>query len=173
MDKQVNRSPFVPDYMAKSLSEVDFKLLRARGVLYVAFDADSTLVPFRGTALAPRTKAFLRKHRPLFKAWCIATNRPINNLLPLGRSIDAPVIRAGLWVRKPRRKFFEQVIQLFGAQPSQIAMVGDKLFADVWGANRSGMVTVWVEKFGPDSPWDSLLRTRALERKILQRMATK
>lgn len=169
MDKQVNTSNFVPDYMAKSLLDVDFKALQKRGIRFVAFDADSTLVNFRATSLSAETKAFLQKQRPLFEDWCIASNRLTNDLLPLAESIDAQVVRAGLTVRKPRLKFFDQVIKLFGAKPGEIAMVGDKLFADIWGANRAGMVTVWVERLGTDSPWDRLFATRALERKILQR----
>jgi predicted HAD superfamily phosphohydrolase YqeG len=111
----------------------------------------------------------LQKQRHLFKGWCIASNRITNDLEPLGRSMDAPVLRAHGMVRKPRLKFFDQVINLFDAKPAEIAMIGDKLFADIWGAKRAGMVTVWVEHIGPDLPWDRLLRTRSRERKILKK----
>ena len=169
MKKRVNHSNFVPDYMAKSLMDVDFKALKKRGIRFIAFDADSTLVQIRGRALSAETKAFLQKQRSMFEGWCIASNRITNDLIPLGESMDAQVIRATPLVRKPRRKFFDQVIRLFGGKPGEIAMIGDKLFADIWGANRSGMVTVWVERIGPDLPWDRLFRTRSRERRILKR----
>ena len=167
--RQVNTSPFVPDYTATSLQDVDFKALKKWGVRFVAFDADSTLVPFRGTQLTDETIAFLQQQRKLFDGWCIASNRLPDNLAPLGESIGAQVIRARRLNRKPRRIFFQRVIDLFGAQPTAIAMIGDKLLADIWGAKRSGMVTVWVEHLGPDNPLDSLFHTRRLERRILNR----
>lgn len=171
LEREVNTSSFVPDYLARSLYDVDFQALKKRGIRYIAFDADSTLVNFRGTVLDAKSRRFLQKQRPLFEAWCIASNRPTNNLLPLGESMDAQVVRAIGLVRKPRRKYFEQVLRHFGGKPAQIAMIGDKLFADMWGAKRMGMTTVWVEKLGPDSPWDWLFRTRWIEKQILKRYA--
>lgn len=171
MERQVNTSLFVPDYMARSLLTVDFKLLKEKGIRYVAFDADSTLVPFRGTVLSDETKEFLMRQRPLFDKWCIASNRLQNDLVQLAESMDAQVIRATLLNRKPQLRFFKQVIDFFDAPPEQIAMIGDKLFADIWGAKRAGMTTVWVEKVGPDSPWDRLFRTREREWRVLKKYA--
>jgi len=155
---------YVPDYMAKSLLGIDFKELKKSGVKHIAFDADSTLVHFRGRVLPVETKEFLQKQRKLFESWVIASNRITNDLLPLAESMDAQVIRATLTNRKPQRRFFDQVIRHFGAKPQEIAMVGDKLMADIWGAKRAGMVTVWVEKIGPDSPWDSVIQLRRWEK---------
>ena len=169
LERQVNTSSFVPDFMARSVLDIDFEKLKKRGVKFIAFDADSTLVPFRAKHLSDEAKQFLARKRPLFKDWCIASNRLTNDLLPLGESIDAAVIRAGLVVRKPQRRFFQQIIRHFGAQPAEIAMIGDKLLADIWGAKRAGFVTVWVEKLGNDSPWDRLLQTRRLEKWMLKR----
>lgn len=169
LERQVNTSSFVPDYMARAIIDIDFKMLKQRGVRFIAFDADSTLVPFRGKALSEEARSFLAKQRQLFTDWCIASNRLTNDLLPLGESIDAQVIRATWLVRKPQQRFFAQVIRHFGCQPHEIAMIGDKLLADIWGAKRAGMVTVWVERVGPDSPWDQVLQTRTIERRILRR----
>lgn len=169
LQREADTSPFVPDYLADSLRQIDFKALKARGVLYIAFDADSTLVTFWGRKLAPGSKKYLTQNRKLFKAWCIASNRLTNDLIPLGESIDAPVIRASLFTRKPQRRFFRQVIRHFGAQPHQIAMIGDKLYADIYGAKRMGLVTVWVKNYGHDSPWDMVLRTRFFQERIFRR----
>ncbi|MDB5186424.1 MAG: putative hydrolase of the superfamily [Candidatus Saccharibacteria bacterium] len=160
---------FVPDYMASSLTSIDFELLKASGVRFIAFDADSTLVPFRGKILTEEVKQFLSEKRGLFKGWCIASNRLTNDLLPLAESMDAQVIRATLTNRKPQRRFFEQVIRHFGCEPHEIAMIGDKLIADMWGAKRAGLTTVWVEKIGTDSPWDRLFHLRRTEKKLIKK----
>lgn len=155
--------------MARSLHEVDFDLLKRRGIRYIAFDADATLVQYRGKALSPETKQLLQHNRKKFKAWVIASNRLGNNLIPLAESMDAQVIRATLFGRKPRKVFFDRVLAHFGGKPQEIAMVGDKLVADMYGGNKAGFTTIWVEQLGRTSKHDWLFRTRQLERRLMRK----
>lgn len=160
---------FVPDYMAKSIEDIDFKLLAKNGVRYVAFDADSTLVPYRGIEISQSTIKFLKKQRPLFKNWCVASNRLTNDLDPLAKTIDASVIRAQGLFRKPQIRFFQHVLQHLGAKPHEVVMIGDKLRADIFGAKRAGLTTVWVEHLGADSLFDQLIHLRKIERRLLKK----
>lgn len=160
---------FVPDFIAPSLEEVDFKVLRDKGVRYIAFDADATIVPYRGKALTETTKNYLQQNRKLFEGWCIASNRITRDLLPLAVSMDAELIQATLFTRKPSKRFFRRVINHFGCKPHEIAMIGDKLIADMYGGKRSGMVTVWVERMGRDSAHDTLLQVRRFEKRLMKR----
>lgn len=175
--KKISKSPgtpnFVPDYTASSLADVDFDELVKRGVKYVAFDADATLVHYRGKALSDETKLLLQQNRKKFKAWVIASNRITNDLLPLAESMDAQVVRSTLFTRKPSKRYFARVIRFFGGKPSEIAMIGDKLIADIYGANRSGLVSVWVEKIGKDSHHDRLLMVRRWEMKLVNKYLKK
>nr|MBA3758860.1 HAD hydrolase-like protein [Candidatus Saccharibacteria bacterium] len=167
--RKKNTPRFVPDYLASSLTDIDFALLKKRGVKYIAFDADSTLVPSRGKLLEPKTEAFLKKQRPLFKDWCIASNRITNDLLPLAKAMDAHVIQATILIRKPQRRFYAWVLNYFKpAKPEEIAMIGDKLIAEMFGGKRAGMTTVWVEKIGKDNPWDQLLQVRHFEKRLMK-----
>jgi uncharacterized protein len=173
LKREATTPRFVPDYIASSLMDVDFKLLQKKGIKYIAFDADSTLVHFRGKELSPETKNFLQKQRKLFESWCIASNRITNDLLPLAESMDAQVVRATIFIRKPQRRFFDQVIKQFGGKPHEIAMIGDKLIADMYGGKKSGLTTVWVERIGPDSLWDRhLFHTRRWEKQLMRRYMT-
>lgn len=162
---------FVPDYTAGSLAEVDFEFLKSRGIRYIAFDADSTLVPFRGRELQEPVRKLLVTKQKLFKGWCIASNRPTRDLEILGRGINAPVIKAGFVARKPRKRYFKRVLGHFNAPATQVAMIGDKLVADMWGAKRVGMTTVWVDKIGQDHPLDRLLKVRAFEKRLMKRFS--
>jgi HAD superfamily phosphatase (TIGR01668 family) len=154
--------------MATSLNDVDFGLLKKIGIKYIAFDADSTLVPARGTVLNKDTQKFLAAQRKGFKAWCIASNRPFHDLDGLAGSIDAGIVYAHWFVRKPRKVFFDEVLELFKDSPDKIAMVGDKLIADMFGAKKAGMTTVWVDKIGNDNPWDQLLFVRRWENRLMK-----
>jgi HAD superfamily phosphatase (TIGR01668 family) len=167
--KDIHTPAFVPDYMAKSLHEVDFDDLKKRGIKYIAFDADATLVSYRTNVLAPETKLLLQKNRKKFTKWVIASNRVGSGLMPLAESMDAQVIQATMFGRKPRRKFFNRVISHFGGKPQEIAMIGDKLIADVYGGNKAGLTTVWVEQLGATAKHDWLFRTRQFERWLMRK----
>ncbi len=155
--------------MANSIRDVDFKLLAKQGIKFVAFDADSTLVPSRGIEISPETLKYLRRQKKLFKKWCIASNRITNDLRPLADSIDATVVRATWTIRKPQRRFFRWVLRHLGATSAETVMIGDKLVADIWGAKRSGLMTVWVEHLGKDIISDRVIRLRQLEKRLLKR----
>lgn len=169
LQREATTPRFVPDFIARSVTDVDFAALKDMGVEYIAFDADSTLVNYRGKELTRESRDFLRQNRKLFKDWCIASNRVTNDLQPLADSIEAHVIRATLYTRKPNRRFFARVIRLFNAEPHKIAMIGDKLIADMYGAKRAGFVTVWVQYIGRDSAHDRLLRVRRFEKHLMKR----
>jgi len=168
LKREAQTPRFVPDYMAKSLADVDFVALKNRGVKYIAFDADSTLVNFYGNNILAANLKFLNKNRSLFKAWCIASNRINKNLKPVARSIDADLVQATLITRKPNKRFFAWVLAKFGAKPGEVAMIGDKLIADMFGGKRAGMVTVWVEKTGHDNPLDYIFRVRSFEKWLMK-----
>lgn len=169
MKRRVKTPRYVPDYLATSIEDIDFKRLSQAGVRFVAFDADSTLVPYRGVEIAPATIKYLQDQRQLFKNWCIASNRITNDLPPLAESIGAGIVQATLTVRKPQRRYFKRVLKHLGAKPSEVVMIGDKLIADMFGAKRAGFTTVWVEHLGRDSLIDRTIHLRAFEKRLLKR----
>ncbi len=167
--KRKRTSPhYVPDFMATSVLDIDFKLLHTKGIRYIAFDADSTLVQFRGKELSKESKTFLQEQRNLFDGWCIASNRITNDLLPLAESMDAQIVQATLFTRKPQKRFYKWVLRHFGGKPQEIAMIGDKLIADMYGAKRMGLMTVWVQQMGKDSIWDRVFNVRRWERRLMK-----
>lgn len=161
---------FVPDYIATSVTDIDFKALKKAGVRFLAFDADSTLVEYRGKVIADTTMNYLEEQKPLFDGICIASNRVLKDLEPIAQSIGADLIQAKGLIRKPQKKFYDRVIAHYQARPEEIAMIGDKLVADMYGAKLSGLVTVWVERFGErDSIWDRVLRVRGFEHRMMKK----
>ncbi len=167
--REVHTPRIVPDYMASSITDIDFKQLAKDGVKYIAFDADSTLVHYRGKTLSRKNRMYLLEQKQYFKKWCIASNRLTNDLWPLAESIGAELVQSTLTNRKPKRRYFDRVLRHLGAKPSQTAMIGDKMIADIWGAKRAGFITVWVEHLGRDSLPDRLVRLRRFEKRMLNK----
>ena len=58
-------------------------------------------------------------------------------------------ISAALGIRKPDPRPFIQISEYWGLPPGEIVMVGDLLEADILGAQRAGMHTIWLSEVAP------------------------
>jgi FMN phosphatase YigB (HAD superfamily) len=48
--------------------------------------------------------------------------------------------------RKPHPLIFEKAMEFFAVKPSQVAMVGDTLSADIAGAAKLGIYSIWITR---------------------------
>ncbi len=65
-----------------------------------------------------------------------------------GLRFDAVVSSESARTYKPRPRIFEMALDELRARPEEVVHVGDSLAADVEGAARLGMRTVWVNRSG-------------------------
>ncbi len=56
------------------------------------------------------------------------------------------LISAEVGYRKPHPHIFQLALDFFGVTPKQAVMVGDKLGADVLGAQNAGLANVWITR---------------------------
>jgi len=66
--------------------------------------------------------------------------------------LDARVYSVDAGFRKPSRELFERGLRAVGVSAREAIYVGNRLYADVWGASRCGMRTVLV-RTGPAGVW--------------------
>jgi putative hydrolase of the HAD superfamily len=81
------------------------------------------------------------------------------------RYFDFVITSAACGYRKPHPRIFELALEHWGYMPDEIAMVGDRLDADVHGAQPLGIYTIWITRrakkldlpsITPDSSVDTL-----------------
>jgi FMN phosphatase YigB (HAD superfamily) len=72
-------------------------------------------------------------------------------------SADVVSSSASLGARKPDPVFFERVVELLDASPTDVAYVGDRVDNDVLPAAAAGLVAVHVRR----GPWGRLQPTPA------------
>jgi HAD superfamily hydrolase (TIGR01509 family) len=78
--------------------------------------------------------------------------RALLSRLGIDRYLDVVVFSGDVGWRKPDRRVFETAIARLQLAPQDVVHVGDELRADVWGAGRCGLATVWVNATG--APFD-------------------
>jgi FMN phosphatase YigB (HAD superfamily) len=57
---------------------------------------------------------------------------------------DIILTSAGQGIRKPDSRLFQSVLDYWGSNPYQVAMVGDTLNADILGARNTGIFSIWI-----------------------------
>ena len=174
-----NSMPFflrwlAPDYWASSTKDVSYPDLKKEGVKTVVFDIDSTLTPFNQNTVDPEVLESIQKAQRSGSIGevAIATNRRrmdfVDITLQLGDEIEY-VYALSFFNAKPFKKYFKRLFRKLHTKPKHAAMIGDKLFTDMIGAKRFGMVTVHVDRLGEDSVLDKLTPFRYIERWIVAR----
>ena len=74
----------------------------------------------------------------------------VNNLGPydLLDVFDVRSISENLGVEKPHPRMFSDAVEKLGIAPEnygKVVMVGNNLERDIWGANRFGLISVWID----------------------------
>ncbi len=166
-------TPILPDFVAPGILEVDFGRLKALGIKHVLIDLDLTLRRLGAKEIEHEILTVLRqlKKDRLFHSISLMTNN--YRAKRYADAMGMPAFTA-YWdklrpVRKPNIKFFNRVLQTLRAQPAESVMIGDKVHADITGANNAGLYTVLVNPRGRDYWFDKLLLTRWRERRSLAR----
>lgn len=89
--------------------------------------------------------------------------------LGLDQFIDHYIFSYSLTIAKPQPTIFKKAIELFDTDPKQCVMVGDSLVADIEGAQRLKMKTIWLNSRGESN---SLPITPDLEIKLLSELSS-
>ncbi len=64
----------------------------------------------------------------------------------LRKYFDVILTSAAQGIRKPNPRIFHQALQHWGVAPTQAAMVGDTLGADILGAENAGIFSIWITR---------------------------
>ncbi|MBN2558587.1 MAG: YqeG family HAD IIIA-type phosphatase [Clostridia bacterium] len=156
---------YLPDYIAKSIFEMDLEKLREAGVKGIAVDIDNTLVPMKTREPGPEAAEWIDKVKGLgFKVCILSNSRKHRTRL----FMDKLGIHGIGLANKPGRRGYRGVAKYMGLSHGECAILGDQLFTDIKGGVRAGFVTVFTEYL--DS--NEILWVR-LKRKFEQRLIKK
>lgn len=64
---------------------------------------------------------------------------------------DQVIISGAFGKGKPDKSIFEYALNIMDIKPEEVLMVGDNLMTDILGANRTGIASVWLNRFGKEA----------------------
>ncbi|MBQ2967585.1 MAG: YqeG family HAD IIIA-type phosphatase [Clostridia bacterium] len=132
---------FKPTLYYKTIEDIDVSVLQEKGIKALILDIDNTLVPPHTPVCDARAKAFVDKMQTKFKI-CIVSNNIYARAKKFADSFPVDFICDG---NKPAKKPFLLALEKLQVKPEEVAVIGDQIFTDVWGANRMHMCAVLVD----------------------------
>lgn len=162
---------FYPDEYVGSTYEIDFDKLYAKGYRAVIFDIDNTLVP-HGAPADERACALFAHLKEIGFSCMLLSNNKEPRVKSFNDAVQvAYIFRAG----KPKPANYRRAMEILGSDTTNTLFVGDQLFTDVYGANRTGLHSILVKPIHPKEEIQIVLK-RYLEKIVLffyQRSANK
>lgn len=131
-----------PDMYASSVIAIQPELLCSMGIRVVLLDLDNTLTPTGSLSVSHAVKGWLKRLKDGGLTVYIVSNeaRP-SRVAHIAHELDVQYI-APAW--KPRRWAFRRVLREHAIEPREVAMIGDQLFTDIFGARRLGLFAILV-----------------------------
>ena len=153
---------FYPKTYRKSVYDMDFPRLYQKGYRGLIFDIDNTLVPHNAPADERAERFFARLGELGFES-CLLSNNKEPRVKEFAEKVHTRYIfKAG----KPSVKGYEAAMKKMKTTRETTLFVGDQLFTDIYGANRTGLYSVLVKPIHPKEEIQIVLK-RYLERIVL------
>lgn len=131
-----------PNLYLKNTTEITEEILINNNIKGIILDVDNTLLYYDKTMLKNvDTWCKVLKNKGI--KFCIVSNS--NNkekIKMIASKLDIPYISFGM---KPLKIGLNKAKKILKLESPQIAVVGDQIFTDVFGANRSKMFSILVE----------------------------
>lgn len=157
-----------PKYEYARITDITLQDLRMMGAKAVAVDLDNTTV-LDSTMHAPGgVKEWLRDVRAAGFPVIIISNTYTIRAWWLSKKFGKLP-----WISmadKPHTSAFFKAAKMLNVDVSEIAMIGDRLFTDVMGANKAGAISIKVEPFEPEKLFaEKFRKERKKEREYLEK----
>jgi len=159
---------FIPDMYQKSIYTIDYKKLQKRNIKCLLFDLDNTLVPYTESVPTQDVKELFHILSNNFKV-IILSNSPKKRLRPFKEILNVDCAYSS---RKPAKKKYLKIMNIYNFKPEEIACIGDQLMTDIYGANRIGALSILINPIGLKEPvWTKF--NRFFEKRVLKKLKKK
>ena len=153
---------FYPGEYVDSTYEIDFDRLYEEGYRGVIFDIDNTLVP-HGAPADERACALFAHLKELGYHCMLLSNNKEPRVKMFNDAVQVSYIyKAG----KPNPANYRKAMEQMGTDEKNTLFVGDQIFTDVYGANRTGIRTILVKPIHPKEEIQIVLK-RYMEKIVL------
>lgn len=131
-----------PDHRFREVIEITPEFLAEAGITGVLVDIDNTIVPWRGENPSDEIKEWFRRLKDAEISVALLSNAGGPRAERMSETLGVPVIAPA---KKPLMSGYRRGLETLKLAPERVAAVGDQVFMDVLGGNRSSLTTILVE----------------------------
>ncbi len=154
---------FTPHYRIGRVWDLTPARLQQWGLHALLLDVDCTLTRYSQGEALPEVAAWIEQLRLSGFKLCLVSNGLGQRITEFADRLDLPFVARAM---KPMPRGIRKALTLIGAEPSQTAIVGDQLFADVMAGHLAHIRTILVEPIHPEEePW--FTRAKRLPERVL------
>ena len=154
---------FVPDMYQQSIYTINYKKLKKNGIKCLLFDLNNTIASYELDYPNDELRELMFELERDFKV-IIVSNSPKSRVRPFKEKLN---IDSSFSSKKPFKKKFKKIMNLYNFKDTEIAMIGDELLTDIWGGNRMNFTTILVNGISEEEPFHTRI-IRLIERKIIK-----
>lgn len=153
-----------PKIYVTNVKEITIELLRKNKIQGLILDIDNTLIDFDKKMLEG-TQEWCTNLKKQGIKMCILSNT--NKLHKVKKVAEILELEYLYFAHKPNKKGFNNAKKLLKLEPENIAVVGDQIFTDVLGGNRSKMFTILTKPIDSRDIWLTRLK-RPFEKIVIK-----
>lgn len=154
----------IPDMYQKSIYSINYEKLYSSDIRCLLFDLDNTCVPYTMKEPNDKLQELFDKLKDMGFKLILFSNASKKRLTPFKEKL---VVDCSYCSKKPSKRKFLKVLKMYKLDISEVAIIGDQLFTDIYGGNRVGIKTILVN---PMSKSDMFITKifRVFERKCFR-----
>ena len=138
---------YYPYAYADSVFAIDYQKIYDKGYRGILFDIDNTLV-HHGDDSTPEIDALFQSIQTTGLRTLLLTNNDEERVTRFIKNIDTLYICDA---DKPDPKGYIKATEILGVKKEEVLMIGDQIFTDILGANKSGIASILVKFIKLDS----------------------
>ncbi len=158
-----------PQYLLPDVFALTDEMIAELGIQGIIFDIDNTLVSYSTPKPTEKVLAFLKHLQGQGLKVAIVSNNSRKRVSLFAEGLGLTAYHRSA---KPLGIFLNKVRRQFDLPAKRIALVGDQVFTDSWGANAAGMISILVDPI--ELKENAFFRLkRSLEKPIIERKRRK
>lgn len=147
-----------------SIYELSIEELKQVGIKGIIFDIDNTLVPYDVAEPTEQIISFFEALQEKGLKITLVSNNTEDRVIKFNEKLKVLALHKA---KKPSTKSFKKALEMMQCNVEEAIIVGDQIFTDIYGGNRTGLKTYLVSPISDKDEWQTKIK-RGLERLVVK-----
>lgn len=156
---------FYPKYYCKKITDISIDFLKENNIKALILDVDNTLLDFDLKVVDGLEQWFEKVKENNIECIIVSNSNKINKVKMVANLLGIDYIKFAM---KPLKRGFVLAQKKLNVPYENIAAIGDQIFTDVIGANRTKIFSILVEPLASKDIWMTRIK-RPIENFVIKK----